>query len=1278
MIININSLKGWKDAPMIKNKLTYYVFLPVVVLLVLCSAKAHALFNIFKFGGTIPVVGAIEIPTETIRLVQGYVSQATALKNQVTDEYVNNVKSKKDSYSGEFSGRINKKPIKGSKTLAKSKIADIEDPASIEDALTVLFFRYPTDDNNARNAYRKKAVAFYDDTVLEAYAASRQLDKRLEEEIKPLVDKLPDTLVVSGEDGGETPDSLNATYVNYYNAYQALDSIIAVINEVSAIKAQMRAALAIRNEITPLSCEQQKQQQSALSAELPVYASASAAASETLAFGQLSRASDPVNTVKELTTMSFGVQPEPDLTPDENTIKLQELEKMQPIYENMRKALDAHNTKLKLPQYLNIQKQYNHMVDLHNKAMDNLRLTEAAALEYIGRYYNDPVKVWSGIPMAAQINEHDLRKGISGWAVKAFEVAKAGSAAPADAEDFVEIEVDSTQNSADPATGEAIEKQLEATDNFFAEPSKEEEYAAESRESDLLPWKIGAQAAKSIGSNPGQWGSLKKSFPIWTDQKSFYDQYLKGKYQNIVDYINSLSVADINARITKALNDELAALRAEEERKINEAALTQINKLQTQRETQISQIDEALYASRQTIENNRTDELNRARDEKNRSLRQLESEKSSLEAALDEQTAELSNISAELKVAAEELEVRREAYEIASEELAVSRGAADGREAELSAALAQAESSVKTMEQQIASLESRRQSLNGSLAQNRQRLEDVKNQIADIENKYQETAAAINDTAAGKLAEIKSKRDEMAQVVEKDFDSKKSAVEEASDRQKAAVEVKNTLQVSTITSQAAGFIAAARSQAEKEVRAAEAQLKAMGDNLYRSENYAQIQAIHNNLINRLKAVKLQILGMEGAVLTTIEVYKDFLTVSDISPDTEYFVAAAPMKPRVLKAPKAPLTLSSAPLREIVHMDDTDWANIPRGKDGRVTREGFLAYGGEVPEIWKLLLKDKAFVETEINLKEVLDKGGEKVFLLRGGVYPCKLNGKVVDVYADKKVNFINSITETGDMPNCQGITLNGGSLYNPRAEATVSLPVGSNGEVEYSELGVILSADDKNNLYLKSETAKVFEKVRKIDEEYKDGTRTDETAKKMSDQTKMEEDIYQQSVLSRNQIGDFLKSVEREQIYRQSEEELRQSNENARQELIETLRGLGFEPSSSLDLSREADMKQVRSQLDTIKERYLKAAQSGVSGVKTADNELAQEQLEGIKNTLRALQKDSDELVTISESTDAGAALDEAIASAKVNNELENKYETRADEEMDKLGKLTIPYAPSY
>ena len=188
MIININSLKGWKDAPMIKNKLTYYVFLPIVVLLVLCSAKAHALFNIFKFGGTIPVVGAIEIPTETIRLVQGYVSQATALKNQVTDEYVNNVKSKKDSYSGEFSGRINKKPIKGSKTLAKSKIADIEDPASIEDALTVLFFRYPTDDNNARNAYRKKAVAFYDDTVLEAYAASRQLDKRLEEEIKPLVD----------------------------------------------------------------------------------------------------------------------------------------------------------------------------------------------------------------------------------------------------------------------------------------------------------------------------------------------------------------------------------------------------------------------------------------------------------------------------------------------------------------------------------------------------------------------------------------------------------------------------------------------------------------------------------------------------------------------------------------------------------------------------------------------------------------------------------------------------------------------------------------------------------------------------------------------------------------------------------------------------------------------------------------------------------------------------------------------------------------------------------
>ena len=1250
------------------NKRIYFIFLPVLALMLICGSKAHALFNIFKFGGTIPVVGAVEIPTETVRLVQGYLSEATALKNQITDEAVNLQKSVKSVYSGEATASVAKEAIKGSKTIAESKIANIKEPASVEQALDILFFKYPSDDNNTRNAYRKKAVAFYDDTVLEAYTAARQLDKRLEEEIRPLVEKLPENLVVSGEGGGETPDSLNATYVNYYKAYQALDSIMAVVNEINAIKAQMRAALAIRNEITPLSCDQQAKQKEASLSNGPIYASASFSASEQLSFAQVSN-------------VSFAVQPEPDLTPDENTLKLQELEKIQPIYENMRKAMEAHNTKLKLPQYLNIQKQYNNAVKLREKAIENLRQSEEAALEYMGRHFDDAVKVWSGIPMSANPSAHELRKGISGWAINAFEVAKAGSAAPADAEDFAEIEVDTSLDSNNPQTTETVKGQLEEIDNFFAEPSKEEEYEEQSRAADMISWQIGAQAAKSLEA--GTWGSLKEPFPIWTDQKSYYDQYLKGKYQNIIDYLNALSVADINAKITKALNDELAALRAEEERKINEAALEQINQLQTARETQISEIDALQSSARTQVEEARDKELSEVRAEKEQSINALESRQSSLRAAMDKQSAEISTLKAEIKQAEAELSLKQEAVEITLEELQISRAEADGREAELLERQKTEEAAAQAQAERILDLQNRQKELEESLRQNTQELEKLTAKIAEIESAYQDAAAAINTEAADKLAEIKSKRDEAAKLVEDDFDSKKSAIEEASDKQKAAIEVENTLKVSTITSQAAGFIDIARNKAEAEVRAAEAELKALGDDLYRPENYAKIQTIHNNLIVRLQAIKLEITGIQGALLTTIDIYKDFLSLTDISPDTEYFVSSKTNNPRVFKAPKAPLSLSSVPVREIVHMDDTDWSNIPRGKDGVVTKEGFLAYGGEIPEIWKLLLKDKAFVETDINLKEVLSKGGEKVFLLRGGVYPCRLNGKVIDIrdplqspLLGLKVGVMTT-SEDGDFPTCRGLSLSGNKLSNPRAEAEVVVLAGENGEVEYSELGLFLSADDKNNLYLKDDTAKIFEKVIKIDTEYKDGTRTDETVAKMSDTDKMEEDIYMQSVLSRNLIGEFLRSAEREQIYRQAEEELRQSNENARNELVETLSNLGLEISANFNLSKEADMKQIQSQLDSVKNKYLSAAQSGAAGVNTS-SEIAKEQLDGINNTLRALTKDSEELVTISESTDSGASLDEAIISAKTNNEVKDTYEKEADAQMEKLGKLALPYAPSY
>ena len=97
-----------------------------------------------------------------------------------------------------------------------------------------------------------------------------------------------------------------------------------------------------------------------------------------------------------------------------------------------------------------------------------------------------------------------------------------------------------------------------------------------------------------------------------------------------------------------------------------------------------------------------------------------------------------------------------------------------------------------------------------------------------------------------------------------------------------------------------------------------------------------------------------------------------------------------MTDREAKAPRAPLDMGYPPVREIFHFDDYDYENAAPG-----SRKSFVAYGGEVPELWKEILADKPFVEKDIDLTKILDSGIGTNTLLRGGMFPCNMTASVV-------------------------------------------------------------------------------------------------------------------------------------------------------------------------------------------------------------------------------------------------------------------------------------------
>ena len=1343
------------------------------------------------------------ITTATGKIYYGQ-KQLTKALNDAYPEEVTLMYSKAEQKSKETA-------IEGSKKIAKCKIADIEKPSSVKEAIYKLFLTYPSaTDATANTEYRKKADEFYQDTVIETYVAAREMEKELDALEVKFADLSPS--LVTGENtshGTQAGDDNNGTWKNAYTAYDIMNELLKITEELAAMRAQLDAAYAIKEYVSPAMPKSKKSSCLDKRDNMQLASNASYKNSEVLAFAQIdfnnfqkvtvsnqptissnggasieafakAKQEKAVNAsrqeaiglfstqikqsattqtpttsededeadeefeIPEKSFVSFVTAPKPDLgTPfDGSEEKMAELNKLDPLYEQATKALEVHNLLQSLPTYKENAEKYNRFKQLHEKSLEMLKASDQCVLGFLGRYYSSPEKIWSGGPISDEnIANYDLRSGLSGWAIKAFEIAKAETTAPLDSEDGIITEIELFDTS-DMSNRKENEEKYKEKNQDLTNPSDMEKASAINRETEMIAWKIGAEASKKLAEdqyskNP-QWGTPKVRFPIWNDQKNFYNQYIDGKYNNIKEYLAALQFNKTALEIAKELNN----------------ILTEDADVKAYNAKELSKLASALPEDEEVEENTAENELTSGQDQKQTARAQAEAEhaaaikalqtqKDSINKNLDEAIEKLNSFNERInQLKQEQLSAQSsiEDYEIQLEQ---ATDIANYGEAEEGETLAQtvAKESIKESQEKEASAEAEIKRYQSLSQTQEEKVKSLKEQLSQIEEKIKAADAAyaaqvkkieVSHLAQKLLSRKKLEDNKVAKAAQTVLSIYQNKVEKT-----VVGDLIGTASVKGLISKAEGLIGDTKNYAVEEVEKARADIYKLGDELYLPGSSAMVVKRHAELMKKLQNISMEELmnvsssvkefGSNTAIsqaLTTL--FQKTVTQKACADgrcdtaDSEYFLGITP-KDKDFAAPKAAPEMYMPPAREIVFFDGTSYENVPQTADGVVTREGFLNYGEEIPAIWQTMLKEDVFVEQGADLNAILEAGsGREANFMRGGRYPCKLDGKIIDidpyegqymvvnglsdgsggsneeknsltqeflkkigVYIEEKLNKntdANNTLNESNLPQCQEIELVGNKgiaakfFYTVRdIEADTAGPAAVQPQESLgnpSELGTLLKAEEEGGLRFADKPQEVFDRLKSMDE---NASTSEETERNLKDE------LYMNTMYSTNQIGDFLNFVEVETTYRLSMEELKADLDEGTAMLKEQLTSAGYAPSADFDISNSEDYELARDNLDRYKNELVESGFSGISGVDVTDNEVVEERLNKIKRIFTALRKDKDELLSLNENSPSDSELDEQIKSEEVNKSVVGEYDKQVEEEFKKqLNNFKRPFCAAY
>ena len=215
-----------------KNRaLHLFIFISLIISLTIIPIKNDAI-ALFDPGS---------LATQVPNTVAAVTNKVTTYANKVIKITLQVYKSIEDFFKNLFSRKNTKIP--GTKTIKESKIVDITDEAAVRDIFPTLFFRYPSNEPDDQLAYKHEGQEFFEDTIIEAFTAVRELEKKVTE---------IDMQIVTAEQNYTQAEDLNGGLYNKYMISATTDQVLIVIQELVAIKAQLTAAYAVHGEVEPL------------------------------------------------------------------------------------------------------------------------------------------------------------------------------------------------------------------------------------------------------------------------------------------------------------------------------------------------------------------------------------------------------------------------------------------------------------------------------------------------------------------------------------------------------------------------------------------------------------------------------------------------------------------------------------------------------------------------------------------------------------------------------------------------------------------------------------------------------------------------------------------------------------------------------------------------------------------------------------------------------------------------------------------------------------------
>lgn len=1306
-----------------------------------------------------PVINFAEDITETGKMIGKTYAQAQALATQIKKD-ANSIKSSLTSAFSSMGIRFVFTNIGGTEnTMMCGNALGTVDSSKLSINMQETLLTYK---QGQKELVESRRQSFYLDNIYNIYAAIQVMKNELSESGE-VGSKIISAIECCSQGGSGEACGIsgnNEMLAKYGYALSTLEELIKMWERVAALKAQKKAI----DVIMSIDLQPEINEDEVSFLDLPenkiLYGSHHMSSVEPIAFAQmvyksnkssLAGVEQSENELKKSKKSRFAGSGlnfiSPKISEDEspmlsNAENMEAFNELSKVEDAISETISLHNSIKNIDTYKATAEQYKSMQTNYQKKLGMLRDSNQCGKNYIGRYFSSIDQTWSGVALNNNnVNDYDLRKGISGWAFNAYEVAKGAettvseddngntSYSDSSAVQVADLETDTDtvedNDVADDTKGADLEesdaKVKKNSDSYNkgegVSASTSDKTKEENRRAAILAWQIGAEASKSLSKDAKSWGTPNNRKMIWNDTKIFYNQYLQNKYARRTVYGKEGNVRAYLKRFTENdVLDVIISLLNNSEEPLNIGQ----TEYQLQLNEKYAAIDSALH---ELFEQNggvaatqadasllqQQEQLKKQIDTLSEKVKKLSDEVGDITSNAEDQSfTEVDNASSKglnyLDDAAPKNKLQK--YDEISTDM--SEKVAKNKE----------DNNLEALKQQLATTKNQRDALQKQMRLLEQRIEASKaeKQISGSSSSssgYQSALSLINGFEQEKSRILQG----YSQSVESRFDTALSLIETDD-----LPELKGIIQ-----SAAHEIIEEIFGSVDSIVDNAYSQMLALGDNLYLPSSAAQVASIHQNMINQLKALTIT-KSIAGYSLTNMVVFADLATLDTSAETGGFFIGSLP-RARDLRAPYPMSDLSQPPVREVFHFDMTDYSNVKAyssenyqsylskkskmkwpGADvdeltndmrklRGISRGDFLNYGGEIPKIWQLMLQDYAFIETKFKLKDALTQGCEAAAFLRGGIMPCRVgnSGIVLDVNVvkeedeDNEGSYIYTYDNDDDpyirrkdinaqtLPKCLLIEIKKNkpflTFYDDDVNIYSSILGNQNDPAEvncpYSELGILLDADEDNNVSFKSTVYEVFNDSFKID---------NANPKKMSKKQKNQLSIAQQAEFSRNQIGDFLRQAETEKKLRQSLEEMKQKYDEQMAELRDLLAGYGYTLANDYDITKQSDYNLTISRLKASKTQSMNQVEALLNKIKIdQNNKPAETKKESIDKLIRVLQLDVDANLELSMSSADENDINAELKRVKADKEATEKYEKKVKDENDEEYKdLEEAYCANY